>query len=202
MAIKRTSYYFLGFAVCSSVTLSLLISAKALPQNYFMGTFSNGKKKYDFFELNNKKRQPNRESPSHSALFFFFLFFPQVCLLGKSRNYQLSDEPEVEQQRAHYIHSRCTAPGVTVQRSDVSNDEDCCNGDGSCNGTPGSSWGAGFQPRDRVEAVRNCAALPRDFVDGVVLRVANALLGMTAGDGEGSCRDWNQGGKTIDMSRC
>uniref|UniRef100_A0AAX7UW88 tRNA (uracil-O(2)-)-methyltransferase n=1 Tax=Astatotilapia calliptera TaxID=8154 RepID=A0AAX7UW88_ASTCA len=118
----------------------------------------------------------------------------RVCLLGKSRNYQLSDEPEVEQQRAHYIHSRCTAPGVTVQRSDVSNDEDCCNGDGSCNGTPGSSWGAGFQPRDRVEAVRNCAALPRDFVDGVVLRVANALLGMTAGDGEGSCRDWNQGG--------
>ncbi|CAI5668821.1 unnamed protein product [Oreochromis niloticus] len=118
----------------------------------------------------------------------------RVCLLGKSRNYQLSDEPEVEQQRAHYIHSRCTAPGVTVQRSDVSNDEDCCNGNGSCNGTPGSSWGAGFQPRDRVETVRNCAALPRDVVDGVVLRVANALLGMTMGDGEGSCRDWNQGG--------
>ncbi|XP_006810330.2 probable tRNA (uracil-O(2)-)-methyltransferase [Neolamprologus brichardi] len=126
----------------------------------------------------------------------------RVCLLGKSRNYQLSDEPELEQQRAHYIHSRCTAPGVTVQRSDVSNDEDCCIGNGSCNGTPGSSWGAGFQPRDRVEAVRNCAALPRDFVDGVVLRVANTLLGMTAGDGEGSCCDWNQGGKTIDMSRC
>uniref|UniRef100_A0A669B487 tRNA (uracil-O(2)-)-methyltransferase n=1 Tax=Oreochromis niloticus TaxID=8128 RepID=A0A669B487_ORENI len=118
----------------------------------------------------------------------------RVCLLGKSRNYQLSDEPEVEQQRAHYIHSRCTAPGVTVQRSDVSNDEDCCNGNGSCNGTPGSSWGAGFQPRDRVETVRNCAALPRDVVDGVVLRVANALLGMTVGDGEGSCHDWNQGG--------
>lgn len=154
--------------------------------------------------LNLITRKDNQTgSRPHTLLsFFFFFFFPQVCLLGKSRNYQLSDEPEVEQQRAHYIHSRCTAPGVTVQRSDVSNDEYCCNGDGSCNGTPGSSWGAGFQPRDRVEAVRNCAALPRDFVDGVVLRVANALLGMTAGDGEGSCRDWNQGGKTIDMSRC
>lgn len=119
----------------------------------------------------------------------------QVCLVGKSRNYQLSEEPDIEQQRSHYIHSHRAAPGVTVQRSDVSNDEDCCNGNGSCNGTPGSSWGVGFQPRDRVEAVRNCAALPRDFVAGVVLQVANVLLGMTADGGQGSHGDWNQGGK-------
>lgn len=118
----------------------------------------------------------------------------RVCLVGKSRNYQLSDELDLEQQRAHYIHSRCAAPGVIVQRSDISNDEDCCNGNGSCNSTPGSSWGAGFLPRERVETVRNCGGLPRDFVDGVVLQVANVLLGMTADDGEGTRSGWNQGG--------
>ena len=58
---------------------------------------------------------------------------------------------------------------------------------------PGRTWGAGFQPRERVETSRNCASLPRDFVDKVVLQVANALLGLT--DGPGSCSDWNQGGK-------
>uniref|UniRef100_A0A4W5PQY2 tRNA (uracil-O(2)-)-methyltransferase n=1 Tax=Hucho hucho TaxID=62062 RepID=A0A4W5PQY2_9TELE len=33
--------------------------------------------------------------------------------------------------------------------------------------------GPGFQPRERIETVRNCTALPRDFVDGIGLRVAN-----------------------------
>ncbi|XP_038587650.1 probable tRNA (uracil-O(2)-)-methyltransferase [Micropterus salmoides] len=118
----------------------------------------------------------------------------RVCLVGKSRNYQLSDEAEAEQQRAHYIQGRQTVSGVTVQESDVRNDVDCCPGNKGIDRTPGSSWGAGFQPRDRVETVRNCAALPRDFVDGVVLRVANFLLGMTEDDGGGSSCGWNRGG--------
>ncbi|XP_030193956.1 putative tRNA (uracil-O(2)-)-methyltransferase [Gadus morhua] len=57
------------------------------------------------------------------------------------------------------------------------------NGDPEPAGPPGNDWGAGFQPRERVEKVRNCAALPRDFVDGVVLRVAKALLGLAEDDG-------------------
>ncbi|XP_072315286.1 probable tRNA (uracil-O(2)-)-methyltransferase [Eucyclogobius newberryi] len=115
----------------------------------------------------------------------------RVCLVGKSRNYSQSAESEAEQQRTRYIQSRQNTPGVTVHRSDIGSDEHRCPDNTSC-GTPGSQWGAGFQARDKVETVRNCASLPRDVVDDVVLRVARALLGMTTGstvDG-----DWNRGG--------
>ncbi|XP_028982948.1 probable tRNA (uracil-O(2)-)-methyltransferase [Betta splendens] len=105
----------------------------------------------------------------------------RVCLVGKSRNYQASAEAEAELRRAHYIQSRQTTSGVAVQESDR-----------TAHVTGG--WGAGFQPRDKVEAVRNCATLPRDVVDGVVLRVANVLLQMTEDDGRRSSSDWNQGG--------
>ncbi|XP_031154258.2 probable tRNA (uracil-O(2)-)-methyltransferase isoform X1 [Sander lucioperca] len=118
----------------------------------------------------------------------------RVCLVGQSRNYQLSDEAEAEQRRAHYIQSRQPSSGATVQRSDIGNGVDCCHGKRDTDWSRDSSWGEGFQPRDRVETVRNCAALPRDFVDGVVLQVANVLLGMTEGDGRGSSSDWNRGG--------
>ncbi|XP_030018666.1 putative tRNA (uracil-O(2)-)-methyltransferase [Sphaeramia orbicularis] len=111
----------------------------------------------------------------------------RVCLVGKSRNYSQSEETEAEQRRAHYIHSR---QNTTGQRSTIRNDDNCCHETTEADGTPGGDWGAGFQPRDRVETVRNCAALPRDFVDGVVLLVANALLGMNVDDSG----TWNQGG--------
>ncbi|XP_034712479.1 probable tRNA (uracil-O(2)-)-methyltransferase isoform X1 [Etheostoma cragini] len=118
----------------------------------------------------------------------------RVCLVGQSRNYQLSDEDEAEQRRAHYIHSRQPSSGAPVQRSEIGNSVDCCHGDRDTDKPPDSSWGEGFQPRDRVETVRNCAALPRDFVDGVVLQVANVLLEMTEDDGRGPSSDWNRGG--------
>ncbi|XP_074517922.1 putative tRNA (uracil-O(2)-)-methyltransferase [Halichoeres trimaculatus] len=117
----------------------------------------------------------------------------RVCLVGKSRNYEQPDEDEVEQRRARYVQSRQATPGVTFQVSHTQSDGDCCLGNGENGRTPESSWGAGFQPRDRVEAVRNCAALPRDFVDSVVLQVANVLLGMTEEDDGREC-DWNRGG--------
>ncbi|TKS92747.1 putative tRNA (uracil-O(2)-)-methyltransferase [Collichthys lucidus] len=116
----------------------------------------------------------------------------RVCLVGKSRNYQLPAEADAEQRRAHYVESRQAGSGV--QGSDVRNDVDCFHGNKDTDRTPGSSWGAGFQPRERVETVRNCAALPRDFVDGFVLRVANVLLGMTEDDDGGSSSEWNRGG--------
>lgn len=81
---------------------------------------------------------------------------------------------------------------ITGQGSVFKDDGELLAGDAERYDVAGSTWGAGFQPRDRVETVRNCAALPRDFVDRIVLQVANALLGMTAGE---SCKDWNKGGK-------
>lgn len=117
----------------------------------------------------------------------------QVCLVGMSRNYQLPEETEAERRRTDYIQSRKAVPLGTVHGSDVRND--CWHESRDSDRTPGSSWGAGFQPRERVETVRNCATLPRDFVDGIVLQVANVLLGMTDDDGAGGVIDWNRGGK-------
>lgn len=105
-----------------------------------------------------------------------------------SRTYQLPDEAVAERQRAEYIQTRRSVPGVTGQRSGVRNGSEESQGSGD---SDGSAWGSGFQPRERVETVRNCAALPRDFVEGVVLRVAGALLGMT----EDAAGAWNTGGK-------
>lgn len=119
----------------------------------------------------------------------------RVCLVGKSRSYSQSGESDAEERRARFIQSRQNTSGITVHGSDGRNDEHRCheNSGTSCR-TAGSQWGAGFQPRDKVESVRNCASLPRDFVDGVVLQVANVLLGMTVGDSRGAAGDWNQGG--------
>lgn len=111
---------------------------------------------------------------------------PQVCLVGKSRNYQPSDDAEAESRRARYIQSHRAAPP---------SDGGGRPGDKDADGDPGGGWGAGFQPRERVEAVRNCAALPRDLVDGVVLQVANALLGMAEDDPGATPTGWNEGGK-------
>ncbi|KAM4611261.1 putative tRNA (uracil-O(2)-)-methyltransferase [Polymixia lowei] len=117
----------------------------------------------------------------------------RVCLVGKSRNYQLSDEAQAEDRRACYIQSRQTPSGVTVQGSNAKGDGDSRHDNIDTDRTPGSDWGAGFQPRDRIETVRNCAALPRDFVDGVVMQVANALLGLTK-EAISVPTAWNQGG--------
>uniref|UniRef100_A0AAV2KLX9 tRNA (uracil-O(2)-)-methyltransferase n=1 Tax=Knipowitschia caucasica TaxID=637954 RepID=A0AAV2KLX9_KNICA len=105
----------------------------------------------------------------------------RVCLVGKSRNYSQSSASEAEQQRTLFIQSRPKAPGITAHGSEAGADDST--------GTPGTQWGAGFQPRDKVESVRNCASLPRDLVEGVVLQVAQALLGMRGEDS-----DWNRGG--------
>ncbi|XP_076017805.1 putative tRNA (uracil-O(2)-)-methyltransferase [Genypterus blacodes] len=112
----------------------------------------------------------------------------RVCLVGKSRNYQPGEEDQAEGRRTRFIHDRQPPQGSDVQNAARRENADS-------DGTHGSSWGAGFQPRDKIETVRNCAALPRDLVDGVVLQVANVLLGMSAEAGGGSSSsDWHRGG--------
>lgn len=109
-----------------------------------------------------------------------------------SRSYRLPDEAKAERRRAEYIQARAPVPGVACQRSDVSHDGQGCHGSGDAHG---SAWGSGFRPRERLEAVRNCAALPRDLVEGVVLRVAASLLGLAEDEGGGGADGWNRGGK-------
>lgn len=170
--------------------LQLCITAFSPPEPCLLQTDMSFPAFFEFLVSQFWAPAPLGESSWHSARLSLSLSL-QVCLVGKSRNYQLPDEAEAEQRRAHYVESRQTASGITGQRSDIRRDGESCHENRDNDRTPGSSWGAGFQPRDRVETVRNCASLPRDFVDGVVLRVANVLLGMTEDDGS----DWNRGGK-------
>lgn len=119
----------------------------------------------------------------------------RVCLVGVSRNYLQSDEDQAEQRRVHYIQSRRAGSAAVVKggvKSTTTNADMNERNQDSAVGTPQSGWGAGFRPRDKVETVRNCAALPRAFVEAVVLQVATVLLDMTA---EGShAGNWNPGG--------
>ncbi|XP_062849226.1 probable tRNA (uracil-O(2)-)-methyltransferase [Trichomycterus rosablanca] len=102
----------------------------------------------------------------------------RVCLIGKSRSYERSEEELAEVRRADYIRNRqasyTNSTYVTQEEHSEfhqQRDEQITNAD--------HDWGRGFQPREKIETVRNCAALPRDFVDSVVLKVASALLGLS-----------------------
>lgn len=119
---------------------------------------------------------------------------PQVCLVGQSRSYEASEEAVVEERRSRFLRSRQPSSVLTALASDAAVDSVGRHGNGAIVVPQEDVWGAGFQPREKVEVVRNCAALPRDLVDVIVLRVAAFLLEMTADDGASSA-DWNRGGK-------
>ncbi|NWW87610.1 TRM44 methyltransferase, partial [Rhynochetos jubatus] len=129
----------------------------------------------------------------------------RVCLIGKSRTYPPTDCAVIDKQITQYINSRQTCAVVTrderVGFNHKEHSDGVHKGAGSelpDNETAGTIWMAGFQPREKVEQIRNCASLPRDFVDDVVLSVANLLLNATP---QKSCSNmhgengntWNQG---------
>ncbi|KAM7168883.1 putative tRNA (uracil-O(2)-)-methyltransferase isoform 2-T2 [Macrochelys suwanniensis] len=117
----------------------------------------------------------------------------RVCLIGKSRTYPLMQEDRIDKQRTQYINNRQPCTGVTSDKTVGSNqcdshnvvncvvdqavESECAANEKKTDG--GRVWLSGFQPREKVEQVRNCAALPRDFVDVVVLTVASLLLNAT-----------------------
>ncbi|XP_067414979.1 probable tRNA (uracil-O(2)-)-methyltransferase isoform X2 [Emydura macquarii macquarii] len=137
----------------------------------------------------------------------------RVCLIGKSRTYPPMQEDRIDKKRTEYINNRQSCTGVTpdkiVGSSQRDNDHvvnhiidqaagsECAENETKTDGS-GRIWLSGFQPREKVEQVRNCAALPRDFVDVVVLTVASLLLNATQ---EKPCdhkldvhlNTWNQG---------
>ncbi|XP_069488129.1 probable tRNA (uracil-O(2)-)-methyltransferase [Ambystoma mexicanum] len=145
----------------------------------------------------------------------------RVCLIGKSRTYQPHDEALIDQQRMQYIQKQ--QPNLKLAKEDTSscsitdntlisnhcNKHDVISGDGAENihvlctednkrNTESMSWVCGFLPREKFEQVRNCASLPRDFIDQVVLQVANLLLSESNQDhgecmGEEHGKAWNSG---------
>ncbi|XP_051056219.1 probable tRNA (uracil-O(2)-)-methyltransferase isoform X2 [Phodopus roborovskii] len=141
----------------------------------------------------------------------------RVCLIGKSRTYLPSAEVWMDEQRTRYIHSRQSHPQslpgeedapTTPQAADDHNSHGTFDAGAECmpdslaaegRAAPGTGlWISGFCPREKAERVRNCAALPRDFIDQVVLQVANLLLDgkklNTRRSEDGSLKTWNEGG--------
>ncbi|KAK1346086.1 hypothetical protein QTO34_008555 [Cnephaeus nilssonii] len=135
----------------------------------------------------------------------------RVCLLGRSRTYPPAAEALADQQRTQYISSRggCPAgrpapgpaPAPAPLRAEAGSVDRCPHGPpdgpGALEAGAEGRWLPGFHPRDRAERVRNCTALPREFVDRVVLQVANLLLGgeqLSPGSPpSGSPQTWNRG---------
>ncbi|GAA6077941.1 probable tRNA (uracil-O(2)-)-methyltransferase [Tachysurus ichikawai] len=123
----------------------------------------------------------------------------RVCLIGKSRSYEQAEEEFADVKRTDYIRGRQALISTVVGQKIHSGSHH--HGDGQEMAKAACDWGKGFQPREKIETVRNCASLPRDFVDGVVLKVAMALLGLAVGKTEeeedkiGKERiRWNAGG--------
>lgn len=121
----------------------------------------------------------------------------------------------MDEQRTRYLHSRRGRPQSPPPPQTAAHDagrqdshrtldagaeilpEDLSAERGT--GAPATGlWVPGFCPREKAERVRNCAALPRDFVDQVVLQVASLLLDrkkFNTGDSEdGDLKTWNGGG--------
>ncbi|XP_049742621.1 probable tRNA (uracil-O(2)-)-methyltransferase [Elephas maximus indicus] len=141
----------------------------------------------------------------------------RVCLVGMSRTYPPDAEISLDEKRTRYIHSR-RRPGGPLPKEPSHPPPKGQDWTGPRHGPraqeagpePGPAargagaqaeglWLSGFQPRETVERVRNCSALPRDFIDRVVLQVARLLLGRkqpsTGGDSQDtSVKPWNPGG--------
>ncbi|XP_075276550.1 putative tRNA (uracil-O(2)-)-methyltransferase isoform X2 [Opisthocomus hoazin] len=131
----------------------------------------------------------------------------RVCLIGKNRTYPPTECALIDKQITQYIGNRQTCTVVMCDRRVGSNHTDHCGGVCKEAGselpeneteTAGTIWIPGFQPRKKVEQMRNCASLPRDFVDDVVLSVANLLLNAAPQKScsnmhDGNTNTWNQG---------
>ncbi|XP_008831081.2 probable tRNA (uracil-O(2)-)-methyltransferase [Nannospalax galili] len=146
----------------------------------------------------------------------------RVCLIGTSRTYPPAAEVWMDQQRMQYLQRRQgglqsppgeehTPPTPQATACDAGHRDSHMALDAGAEYVPevpaaehgggalaSGPWLPGFRPREKVECVRNCAALPRDFIDQVVLQVANLLLdGKKLNPGSSldpSVKAWNGGG--------
>lgn len=115
-------------------------------------------------------------------------------------------------QRTQYIRRRQRCPGSPPGRapappapgaaaSSADRPDGCPDGHGAPDGQAEGVWLPGFRPREKAERVRNCAALPRHFVDQVVLQVADLLLGgkqlNPRSSPGGRLKAWNRGGNRL-----
>lgn len=103
----------------------------------------------------------------------------------------------MDAQRTRYINSR-QGQGPTPPPRSTGQPSGHPDSQGPPDAGADGPWLSGFRPRERAERVRNCASLPREFVDAVVLQVAQLLLGgkrlNTGGSRSGTAGTWSRGG--------
>lgn len=122
----------------------------------------------------------------------------RVCLIGKSRRYSPAEEPQADAQRTRYISSHSTESVPSQAASGTCNSDGDVNVDSVNECLKTGDWISGFRPRDKVIQVRNCVLLPRDFIDQVVLQVAQLLLQSDTTVNDTLCtggeeQSWNKG---------
>lgn len=126
-----------------------------------------------------------------------------MCLIGKSRHYPPEKEEQIDRERTKYIasYSNDTSDSVCT-RDDNKLCDHSTNGEESPDDpeTGHGKWLSSFRPRDKVEQIRNCVLLPRDFIDKVVLQVAKLLLHLNTEENpeiidNGTQATWNRGSK-------
>ncbi|XP_051897365.1 probable tRNA (uracil-O(2)-)-methyltransferase [Pristis pectinata] len=140
----------------------------------------------------------------------------RVCLIGNQRTYPVFNEERLDKERTQYIRERCSFTLSTetnhfseaITSSLFAHDMTHCSSaeHSMVQGTSAevdsfvsSMWLADFQPREKAQKIRNCATLPRDFTDRVVLQVAKALLKANQdpcknSNNEDNTGYWNKGG--------
>ncbi|KAH0616322.1 hypothetical protein JD844_027351 [Phrynosoma platyrhinos] len=127
----------------------------------------------------------------------------EVCLIGMSRTYLTTQENILEEQRAEYIKRRRLCSITTQEKMDSLCQDDNILAESDAPGLVADdevskeiymekNLISGFLPRSK-EQMRNCTTLPQDFVDSVVLKVANLLLNETKESPLGNSSTWNKG---------
>nr|XP_020661431.1 probable tRNA (uracil-O(2)-)-methyltransferase isoform X2 [Pogona vitticeps] len=127
----------------------------------------------------------------------------RVCLIGKSRTYPAIQDAALDDQRAHYINSRQSFNKTASDKKDRLYQVDSFLTAGHTTALIGDEevlqntnvenvLMSGFLPRGK-EQMRNCTALPKDFVDKVVLKVVQLLLSESKESPPGNTTTWNRG---------
>ncbi|XP_053560153.1 probable tRNA (uracil-O(2)-)-methyltransferase [Bombina bombina] len=130
----------------------------------------------------------------------------RVCLIGKSRTYLSTQEAMVDEQRRKCITSHKTSTldecNKSMCVSECTKKKDSTNQEETSDPLMASAenWISGFQPRDKVEQIKNCSLLPRDFIDKVVLQVAKLLLNSNKEEMDNA--DFDKRGKVWNTGRC
>ena len=120
--------------------------------------------------------------------------FPQICLIGQSRNYPITAESAVDARRQQFILSRCTKPHPDHTPKTPPNK-------GSWDDSSDGAWVETFKPRPPVEAVKNCSLVDKSVQEDIVATVTDAILKSTPrewiklSDG----REWNRGGMGMSL---